>query len=543
VNHLYYGDNLDVLRENISDESVDLIYLDPPFNSGKNYNVLFKSPSGEDSQAQIQAFEDTWHWSAESERFLEQLKFRNGDLAELLDLMVRQFGRNDLSAYLVMMAVRLVELHRVLKSTGSLYLHCDPNASHYLKILLDLIFGVENFRNDITWVRSTNPKGSQHQSRKYGNCTDCILFYTKTDKMILNIDRVKQPLTQEELEKKYNKVDEIGRYYPGPITRSASMGARPNLVYEYKGYVPSFAGWRLERKKLEKIDQEGNLGWSSNGTPFRKLRLDNDRGEPISSLWDDIHRLGSQAKERLGYPTQKPLALLERIIEASTNPGDIVLDPFCGCGTAVHAAQKLGRKWIGIDITHVAIAIIENRLKDAFPDIEYEVHGTPKDLQGANDLANRDKYQFQWWVCSSVNAQPYQGKKKGADGGIDGQIFFTDLEKGKPIIKKIIVSVKGGNNVSLTMLKDLIATVQGNKAEIGLFITLASPTKPMLKEAALCGFYKAGNGKEYPRMQILTIEELLRGKHPEYFDMSMGELAFKKSQREAKVIGKQQELF
>jgi site-specific DNA-methyltransferase (adenine-specific) len=486
VNHLYYGDNLDVLRENISDESVDLIYLDPPFNSGKNYNVLFKSPSGEDSQAQIQAFEDTWHWSAESERFLEQLKFKNGDLAELLDLMVRQFGRNDLSAYLVMMAVRLVELHRVLKSTGSLYLHCDQNASHYLKLILDNVFGRDNFRNEIIWhYYNKYSAGKKSFAKNY----DQIFFYSKTSSYTFH------PLREKREE---------------PVKQ---------LVRENVNGI-------LKNKK----DANGNCIY----------RIVDDK--KVDSVWR-IPCLQPASKEMLNYPTQKPVVILERLIQASSNPGDVILDPFCGCGTAVHAAQKLGRKWVGIDITHLAIAIIENRLKDAFTDIEYEVHGTPKDLQGANDLANRDKYQFQWWACSLVNAQPYQGKKKGADGGIDGQIFFTDLEKGKPTIKKIIVSVKGGNNVSLTMLKDLIATVQGNKAEIGLFITLASPTKPMLKEAASCGFYKAGNGKEYPRIQILTIEELLKGKRPEFFDMSMGELTFKKSQRDAKVIGKQQELF
>jgi site-specific DNA-methyltransferase (adenine-specific) len=544
LNQLYYGDNLYVLRETIPSESVDLIYLDPPFNSSANYNVLFKSPKGVQSEAQITAFEDTWHWTSASARTLEQLKFKHGELAELLDLMVRQFGHNDLSAYLVMMAIRLVELHRVLKPTGSLYLHCDQTASHYLKLILDIIFGAQQFRNDIIWVRSTNPKGSQHESRKYGIYTDSILFYVKSNQAVLNIERLRVPLTKEELVQKYNRIDEIGRYYDAPILCSSSMGDRPNLVYEYKGYLPGSAGWRLKREKLEQIDKEGNLGWSATGKPFRKLRPKDDRGLPIGSLWDDISLLNPQAKERLGYPTQKPLALLERIIQASSNPGDIVLDPFCGCGTAVHAAQKLGRQWIGIDITHLAIALIEKRLKDAFPGIQFTVEGTPKDLDGARDLANRDKYQFQWWACSLVNAQPYKGKQKGADSGIDGQIFFTDLEKGKPAIKKIIVSVKGGENVGAAMMRDLVGTVQRTKAEIGLLVTLTSPTKPMEKEAAAAGFYRAGNGRDYPRIQILTIDDLLtKRKRPEYWDLDMGELTFKKAQRENGNVSVQGKLF
>lgn len=272
--------------------------------------------------------------------------------------------------------------------------------------------------------------------------------------------------------------------------------------------------------------------------------LDEMLGVPLQSLWNDIFSLRGGSKERLGYPTQKPLALLERIIQTSSNPGDIVLDPFCGCGSAVHAAQKLGRQWIGIDITHLAIALIEKRLKDAFPGIQFTVEGTPKDLEGAKDLANRDKYQFQWWACSLVNAQPYKGKQKGADSGIDGQIFFTDLEKGKPAIKKIIVSVKGGGNVGAAMIRDLVGTVQRTKAEIGLFVTLVPPTKPMEKEAFSAGFYRAGNGREYPRIQILTIDDLLtRRKRPEYWDMDMGELTFKKAQRESTDVVVQGKLF
>lgn len=540
MNRLYYGDNLHVLREQIPDESVDLIYLDPPFNSNANYNVLFKSPKGEQSEAQITAFEDTWHWTRESARTLEQLKFKHGELAELLDLMVRQFGHNDLSAYLVMMAIRLVELHRVLKPTGSLYLHCDPTASHYLKMILDMIFEAKNFRSEITWKRSSAHNDAKQGRKAYGNIADIILYYTKADDFIFNT--LYTPYNQEYIQTTYNNVDSDGRRWKSSDLTGPGGAAKGNPQYEFLGVTRY---WRYSKENMERLFAEGRIHQSRPGVvPRMKHYLDQMPGIPLQNIWDDINPLQSHSIERLGYPTQKPVALLERIIQASSNPGDIVMDSFCGCGTAIHAAQKLGRQWIGIDITHLAIALIEKRLKDAFPGIQFTVEGTPKDLEGAKDLANRDKYQFQWWACSLVNAQPYKGKTKGADSGIDGQIFFTDVEKGKPTIKKIIVSVKGGGNVGAAMVRDLVGTVQRTKAEIGLFVTLTPPTKPMEKEAAAAGFYRAGNGREYPHIQILTIEDLLtRRKRPEYWDMDMGELTFKKAQREAGEVAVQGQLF
>ena len=237
----------------------------------------------------------------------------------------------------------------------------------------------------------------------------------------------------------------------------------------------------------------------------------------------------------MGYPTQKPLALLERIIQASSNEGDIMLDPFCGCGTAVHASQKLNRQWIGIDITHLAVTLIEKRLKDAFPDIKFEIHGTPKDVGGAKNLAERDKYQFQWWACSLVNAQPFQGKKKGADGGIDGLIYFQD-DDGMP--KKIVVSVKGGENVSVAMVRDLAHVVEREKAVIGIFVTMTTPTKPMTDEANKTGFYESPLiGKAFPKLQILTIEGLLNGtEEARYPDLGRGGLTFKKAKLEENAV-------
>lgn len=526
-NRLYYGDNLQVLRNEIAPESVDLIYLDPPFNSKTTYNVLFSSPTGHYSQAQIEAFEDTWHWTEEAEHaFDEVMESGNTNAAEMLRAMRQFLGENDMMAYLTMMAIRLIQLHRVLKDTGSIYLHCDPTASHYLKILLDGIFGPAQFRNEVVWVRSRNPKGSQHKGRRYGPGTDSILYYAKSDKARLYLDKIRRPLTAQELTEKYDRSDNKGPFLDGPILRSSSMGNRSNLVYEYNGFTPGPAGWRVVRAELENIDDRGDLGWSRSGAPRRKWRPQEDRGDPIGSLWEDIPPINSQAQERLGYPTQKPLALLERIIQASSNEGDVVLDPFCGCGTAVHAAEKLKRKWIGIDITHLAVSLVEKRLKDAFPAITYEVHGTPKDLAGAEALAAKNKFQFEWWAVSLVNAVPYGGKKRGADSGIDGLIYF------KPDGKKTeraIVSVKGGKNVGVAMIRDLGHVVEREKAKIGIFVTLAEPTGPMKTEAVKAGFYETDYGK-FPKIQILTIEDLLAGKKLEmpWLDPT----AFKKAAKE-----------
>ncbi|OKH40879.1 site-specific DNA-methyltransferase [[Phormidium ambiguum] IAM M-71] len=523
MNRLYYGDNLDVLRDSIASESIDLIYLDPPFNSSADYNVIFGGrKQGSTSHAQITAFEDTWHWNDESSRTLNELFQKNGELAEVIDLLIRRLGHNDLSAYLVMMAARLVEMHRVLKPTGSLYLHCDPTASHYLKIILDLIFGARNFRNEITWKRTS----AHNDPKKYGANTDIILYYVKSDQYCWNQIYLAH---EEKYKARFRNVDPDGRRWTDDnLTAKGLSGG--GYTYEYKG-VTSL--WRCPIETMERLDSEGRLHFTKAGGIRLKRYLDETIGTPLQALWDDIPPINSQAKERLGYPTQKPVALLERIIQASSNHDDIILDPFCGCGTALHAAQKLNRQWIGIDITHLAIALIESRLRAAFPGIAFDVYGTPKDLEGAKDLAGRDKYQFQWWACSLVEVPPYQGKKKGADGGIDGLRYISDFENGKEIKRKIIVSVKGGDNVNAAMVRDLIGTVQNNKADIGLLVTLTKPTKPMLTEAAKAGFYQAGNGRNYPRIQILTIEDLLtKTKRPEYFDMSLGDITFRKPEKE-----------
>lgn len=526
TNALYYGDNLAVLRESIASESVDLIYLDPPFNSNANYNVLFKSPKGADSEAQIEAFEDTWHWNIHAEQaFDETIKSGNTDAAELLRAMRSALGENDMMAYLAMMAIRLIELHRVLKPTGSIYLHCDPTASHYLKIILDAVFTPAQFRNEIVWKRTFAHGGAA----RWGDVHDIIFFYTKSDKYTWS--RALQALDESYVDNKYRFDDSRGQYrlvvLTGPGATKGPSGQ------PWHGYNPTTAGrhWAVPKSALNALEQEGikiptglhdqlellyahdfirfpQKSDGSQGVPEFKMYL--PEGQPIQDVITDIPPINSQAQERLGYPTQKPLALLERIITASSSEDDIVLDPFCGCGTATHAAEKLQRKWIGIDITHLAIGLIERRLKDAFPGIKFEVHGTPKDFAGAENLAQRDKYQFQWWAVTLINAMPYGGKKKGADSGIDG--YFYCKPDGKTIAAGI-VSVKGGENLGVQMVRDLRGVMEREKSPLGVLITLREPTGPMVKEAASAKFFDTPFG-QFPRIQITSVATLLDGKLP-----------------------------
>lgn len=529
MNTLYFGDNLQILREHIPNESVDLIYLDPPFNSNRAYNVYLSTPKGQQSDAQITAFDDTWHWGEQAEReYSELLRQPNTDVAALISALRTVLQETDLMAYLVMMTSRLLELHRILKPTGSLYLHCDPTASHYLKIVLDGVFGVQNFQNEIVWKRAS----AHNDPKKYGNVQDVIFFYSKTKEYTWNTQYT--PYSQEYIDAEWNELP-TGRYY-----KAENMLDPQNKMAEYD-FMGTVARWRTNHDGMmalwnapqtEVPNSHGRIKLGKDGKPTKRCRiifLDEMKGVPLQTWWDDILSLRGGSAERLGYPTQKPLALLERIIQASSNPGDLVLDPFCGCGTAVHAAQKLGRNWLGIDITHLAIHLIERRMKEAFPGLAFEIHGEPKDLEAARDLALRDKYEFQFWACALVGAQPYKGGKKGADGGIDGLIYFQD---DKTAAKKIVVSVKGGESVTRTMIADLKNTVEREKAQIGLFITLSEPTDPMRKEAAAAGFYTNPYEEQFPKIQILTIADLLDGRKPQYRDFAMGQASFKKAKTE-----------
>jgi len=536
-NKLYFGDNLPVLRDYVPDESVDLIYLDPPFNSNQTYNVLFKEKDGSAPAAQIKAFGDTWDWDTVArDTFAEILVSEHTPtrVSELMRSLVSALGRNKLTAYLVMMAIRLVELRRVLKPTGSIYLHCDPTASHYLKAVMDMVFDPRNFRNEIIWKRSSAHSDKAQGSKHHGRLHDVILFYTAGPQYTWNQQYT--PLDPEYIESHYKQVDEHGRRFMWDNITGPGGAAKGNPLYEVlgvKGY------WRYSMDRMDQLIAEGRVAIPPRGkTPRQKRYLDKSKGRPTQSIWADLPPINSQAKEALGYPTQKPEGLLERIILTSSNEGDTVLDPFCGCGTAVAVAQRLHRKWIGIDITHLAIALIRHRLADHYGEQienEYEVHGVPADAEGARALAKGEdgRYQFQWWALELVGARPVgEGKKKGADKGIDGVILFCD-EADATKVKRIIVSVKSGQ-VGYSDIVELRGIMEKEEAQMGFFVTLEPPTRPMHDAAVSAGSYETPFlGTHYPKIQILTIKDLLGGTKPERPPKSLGDLTFKRAPRAA----------
>jgi site-specific DNA-methyltransferase (adenine-specific) len=516
-NTLFYGDNLAILREHVEDESVDLVYLDPPFNSNANYNLLFKAPDGHQSQAQIEAFGDTWHWNEPAEQaFDEVMQSCNSEAAEMLRAMRSFLKENDMMAYLTMMAVRLIELHRVLKRTGSLYLHCDPTASHYLKILLDAVFGPIHYRNEIIWRRS-NPKSLG--SVNFPTCTDTIFRFSKSPKATFHL--LYEDHDPEYVESAYKYADESGVYRLLPLLNPNDN--RPNLTYEFLGVTRV---WRWTNERMLKAYNDGLVVQLKPGAvPQYKKYLADSKGRTVTNCWIDIPQ--AAGNESLGYPTQKPLVLLERIISASSDEGDLVLDPFCGCGTTVHAAQKLNRRWIGIDITHLAIHLIQRRLKDAFPGIQFDIAGVPKDLGGARALALQDKYEFQKGARAMIDAQPYKGGKKGGDGGVDGFLYIKP--DGKKT-EKVIVSVKGGQSLNPAMVKDLIVTVDQEGAKMGVFLTLEPATRGMVTLAAAAGFLKTEYG-QFPKIQIVTVEQLFGPSNPLHLPWQDTSV-FKKAKRE-----------
>ena len=464
-NQLYFGDNLNILREHVADESVDLIYLDPPFNSNATYNVLFRETSGERSSAQITAFEDTWHWNLDSElAYQDVVSHGPVKVGQLLAAMRSFLGQNDMMAYLTMMSQRLIELHRVLKPTGSLYLHCDPTASHYLKMLMDSVFDAGNFQNEIVWHYRKWPTGRYAFQKNH----DVILFYTKSTSRQrtfnqLYMERAPSTLQRFGTGRIVSGRDESGQRIPSQVEEGESPGVRQDDVWDIS------------------------------------------RVAPVNQI----------------FPTQKPDELLRRIIVASSNEGDLVLDPFCGCGTSTIQAESLQRRWIGIDITHLAISIVRNRLRDTFGDDlrPYQVIGAPQDVASARALATESehdgRYQFEWWALGLVDARPAQERRKGADSGVDGHIRFFDDNSGKP--KQIIVQVKSGH-VNRSQIATLKGDMERENAEIGLFVTLSPPTRPMEQDAVAAGFYEPEHfpGQRFPRVQILTIEELLNGKAAQY---------------------------
>ncbi len=510
-NTLYFGDNLKVLREEFPDACVDLVYLDPPFNSKRDYNYVFRAAAGDDDTAQIKAFADTWSFEGAAEAFYEVTALSE-PVGKLLEGLRQAFGDTSLLGYLSVMALRLRELHRVLTPTGSLCLHCDPTASHYLKIVVDAVFGGESFRNDITWQR-THAHGDA--KRRFAWLSDALLLYAKGREAVFNT--VHLPYSDEYLEKYYRHTDESGRRYQ--LVSLRSPNPRPNLVYDYRGYKPHRNGWAVSREKMEELDHAGRLYFPRNpdGAIREKYFLDEMPGVVAGDVWTDIHPISAHAKERLGYPTQKPLALLERVIQASSNEGDLVLDPFCGCGTAVVAAQKLGRQWCGIDITTLAISLIKRRLLEQFPHVFPEpdsipVLGFPEDLAGARMLAETDRHMFEHWALTLIGAAPAAPKKKGSDRGIDGEFTWRDAADA---LCRGIVSVKSGH-VNVTHLRDLRGTVEREKASMGVLVTLEEATGPMRTEAAGAGRYQPeGIPRSFPVLQIATIEDLLAGREPD----------------------------
>jgi DNA modification methylase len=536
-NVLYFGDNLDVLRRYVADESVDVVYADPPFKSNQNYNVLFQEKDGSRAASQILAFEDTWTWDQEDEAVFADLVTAGGKVADALQAFRQIIGPCDMLSYLVMMAPRLMECRRVLKLTGSMYLHCDPAASHYLKLLMDAVFGPANFRTEIVWKRSSAHSDAKQGRAQHGRIHDVILFYTKSDEWFWN--QVFTPYDQEYVDGfyKYTEAGTGRRYRLGDLTGPGGA-AKGNPSYEVMG-VTRF--WRYTKEKMNQLIKEGRVVQTKPGAvPAYKRYLDEMHGVPLQDWWGDIGPIGAQAAERLGYPTQKPVALLERIIRSSCPEGGVVLDPFCGCGTTIAAAQQLGRPWIGIDITHLAITLMKERLKDTFGDTaRYKVIGEPVSVPDAEKLAASDPYQFQWWALGLVGARPVEGKK-GADKGIDGKIVFQGDSAGK--FETVILSVKAGNT-GVAHVRDLRGVVERDKAAMGVLISMNEATGPMKEEAVTAGFFESQTwGKRYPKIQLLTVADLLAGKQIDMPPIRQVNATFKKAPKAEAVQGEEQRL-
>ncbi|WP_374944352.1 DNA methyltransferase [Sphingomonas sp.] len=524
---LFYGDNLDVLRRKIASASVDLCYIDPPFNSKRNYFQIYNNQGGED-RAQAQAFVDTWEWGDEAESglaYILDIERLSGDVSgvrwteqtvELIRGLSKVLKHGSLLAYLVHMTLRIVEIHRVLKPTGSFYLHCDQTASHYLKLVLDAVFCGQggDFRNQLIWQR-TAAKGDA--KNKFGAVHDVIFYYTKSQ--LAQMKSIYAGKDAAYLGRfTLDDGDGKGKYRLAPLD---SPNPRPNLTYEYKGYPPPDKGWRVNRELMEQLDSEGRLAFprTMSGRIARKHYLAEQDGRKLADVWVDLPPLQAASAERLGYPTQKPEALLERIIKASSNEGDTILDAYCGCGTTVAVAQRLNRNWIGIDITYQSISLILKRLEDKYPadwpaiEAGILLDGVPRDLASAVALANRKddktRKEFEKWaVLTYSRNQARINEKKGADAGIDGIAYFLI---DKDTNGKAIFQVKSGGSNRAT-LATLNSDRLREKADFGFLITMDLPTKAMRDEIAAAGKYKHPMlNREDDRLQVITIAEILRG--------------------------------
>jgi len=505
---LFCGDNLEILREYIPSDSVNLVYLDPPFKSDQNYNLLFREKDGSRSTSQILAFEDTWEWNQESQKNFLAVIAEEGKLSEAMTELRTLLGETDMLAYLAMMAPRLVELRRVLKETGSLYLHCDPTASHYLKILLDAIFEPINFQNEIIWKRTTTKNDYAQGATNWPRVHDVLLCYGKCAPSAY-FKQPFVPLEDKYIKSHYALADENGRHFQLDNLTAPRAGSRGHPQYEFMGVTRY---WRYNKEKMVRLLAEGRIVQPRVGAvPRYKRYLDETKGVAISDMWWDIPPVNSQAEEREGYPTQKPQALLERIIAANSNPGDVILDPFCGCGTAIEAAQKLGRCWFGIDITRLAIKVVRDRLTRKFGteiDKAYARIYEPRDQSGAEALAAEDPHQFQDWFVKKLGGVSAH-HRRGADRGVDGRLYFKDEPTGP--LRQIIVSVKSGH-ITPAFVRELQGTAHRERAAMGVLAVLRTPTKAMLRDSASCGVYCGLTGT-YPKTQIITVQQIF-SKHP-----------------------------
>lgn len=538
VNQLFYGDNLEVLRKHIKDETIDLCYIDLPFNSKRNYNQIYNNVGKED-KAQAQAFIDTWTWDDQANQGLAEIQENylghfTSQSIDLISGLTKVLGKGSLLSYLVSMTLRVAEIHRVLKPTGSFYLHCDPTASHYLKIIIDAIFCSQggDFLNEIVWKRTT----AHNDPQKFGRIQDRIFFYSKTQSKIFNY--IDNTHSAEQLSR-YKYSDDKGLYRAENLTAPHFSETR---TVDWRGVNPgNNRQWRFSLAKLEELYENGYILLQKDGRPRKdglKQYLHETKSPVLQDIWTDI-LFSPTTKERLGYPTQKPEALLERIIQTSSNEGDIILDAYCGCGTTVAVSQKLNRQWIGIDITYQSISLILKRLEDTFGKAVLEtinISGIPKDMKSAEALAlkkdDRTRKEFEKWaVLTYSNNRATINQKKGADKGIDGIAYFTG-DKDEP--EKIILQVKSGN-VKSGDIRDLQGTITLEKAELGIFITLKPPTKEMIKTAKEAGIYKSRYmSQPVDRIMIVTIQEIIEAQKRLDIRLSLEVLKSAEKQREVK---------
>ena len=510
-NTLFYGDNLTIMRDRIPSQSVDLIYLDPPFKSDQNYNLIYKTLTGKPVPEQAEAFCDTWDMDAEK-----------AELAKRIPQMMRDTGVEDyyihfwtlwvnalsdvqphLLAYLIYMVERLIWMKPILKNNGSIYLHCDPTASHYIKVMMDGIFGHQNFRNEIVWKRTS----AHNSAKRYGPIHDTILYYTKSDKYTWN--RLYTAYGTDYVADRFKRGG-AKPWKDADLTGSGIRHGETGLVWRGFDVTAKGRHWAYPPVVLETMDANGSIYWPKKhgGWPRERKFLDESKGIPLQDVWTDIPPVNSQSGKRLGYPTQKPPDLLRRIVESSSNKGDVVFDPFCGCGTTIYAAQETGRTWVGCDVAILAIKIIRETLGERYrlsEGVDFETDGIPPSVEAAEELFNRDAHQFQHWAVERVGGFPL--KKKGADRGVDGRIYF----EAKPGLKSMVMSVKGGHT-GPSDVRDLYGVLEGDPdAALAGFISLHEPTKAMRAAAAKAGMYQY-NGVQYDRVQILSVREIVEDK-------------------------------